>query len=360
MRRVRFLYKLLRNGSEYARLSPSDENATSLSMTRSETKKMRFSGVFLPTAIGPHGGAKEINWYLDEIQPVLVVDGVEHPLSVIMPSNPLERGGEHTSKIAVVGYDRCARVETVHAESVIHLSAGTLYTTAIKQILGAAGIYSVITTPSSATLQEDREDWSVGTSLLKVVNNLLAEINYASLWFDSRGNAILQPSVTPSVNNINHVLSDRPRDSLTEKIERLLPGYSINTDVYDSPNVFICICSNPDKDDDLVAVAVNDDPKSPISTVSRGRRICKDFHLNNIASIEDLEAFANNRCIESMTSEQVISLTTALLPGWGVYDVTAIHYENINAICSEESWSMDLKVGGEMRHDLKKVVYNIG
>jgi len=360
MRRIGFRYKLLRNGSEYARIAPLDGNSPRLSMTRSAEKKMRFTGVFSSTAIGPSGGAKEINWYSDEIQPTLVIDGIEHPICVIMPSTPIEQGNGKTSMISLDGFDRCARLDTAHAENILHFSSGTPYITAIKQILALAGIYSVIATPSSATLQEDREDWDVGTPYLKIANDLLAEINYAGLWFDSIGNAILQPVVTPSVNNINHILSDRPRDPRVEKIERLLPGYSIKTDTYTTPNVFICTCSNPDKDGDLFAVAVNDDPISPISTVSRGKRICRNYRLNNISSLDALKAYANNLCQESMISAQVISLTTALLPGWGVYDVTSIHYEGIDAICSEEAWSMDLKVGGEMRHDLKKVVYNLG
>lgn len=360
MRRIGFIYKLLRNGSEFARLSPIDGNEPNLAMTRSAEKKMRFSGVFSSTAIGPSGGAKEINWYSDEIQPTLVVNGVEHPLCVIMPSSPIEQGNGLSKRLSVDGYDRCARVETVHTEEVVHFSSGTEYVAAITQTLSAAGINSVISTPSSAKLQEDREDWNVGTPLLKIVNDLLSEINYAPLWFDPHGNAILQPAITPSVSTIDHILSDSPRDSRTEKIERLLPGYSIKTDVYSTPNVFICVCSNPDKDSDLVAVAVNDNPNSPISTVSRGRRISKEIRLNNIASIGELQAYADNLCQESMTSSQIISLSTALLPGWGVYDTTAVHYGGIDAICSEESWHMDLKLGGEMRHDLKKVVYNIG
>ena len=360
MRRIGFVYKLLRNGVEYARLSPSEGSDPNLTMTKSSEKKISFSGVFSPVALGPSGGVKEINWYTDEIQPVLLINGTQNPLSVIVPSRPIEAGDNTIKRLSVDGYDRCARVETVHTESVLHIPSGSSYISIIKQLLTAAGIYSVIATPSSATLQEDREDWDVGTSNLKIVNDLLSEINYSQLWFDSNGAAILRPVSTPNVNNIDHILSDSPRDSRVEKIERILPNYSIDADVYDTPNVFICICSNPDKDADLVAVAVNDSPISPISTVNRGRRICKVFHLNNVASAADLQSYADNLCQESMTSTQIISVETALLPGWGVSDVTAIHYGDINAICTEESWSMNLTVGGIMKHDLKKVVYNIG
>ena len=76
--------------------------------------------------------------------------------------------------------------------------------------------------------------------------------------------------------------------------------------------------------------------------------------------LQALQQFADNMRDESMTSSETYSVTTALLPGWGVSDVTAIHYKDIDEICTEESWSMELAVGGVMTHELRKVAYNLG
>lgn len=360
MRRIGFVYKLLRHGAEYARLFPADNSDPHLSMRSSADKKMSFSGAFSSTALAPSGAAKEINWYIDEIQPVLVINGVEHPLGIYIPKEPRENGDDTTKIITVDAYDRCAQVEGVKTENILHFSRGTAHLNIIKQLLTSSGILSVVATPSAAVLQEDREDWDIGTSNLKIINDLLKEINYAPLWFDARGVAVLRPIATPSARNIDHILSDRPRRPGEEKIERLLPGYTRKTDAYSTPNVFICVCSNPDKDGVMVATSVNDNPSSPVSTVSRGRRICQKVQLNNIASQEALQQYADNLRNESMTSSETFSVTTALLPGWGVSDVTAIHYKDIDEICTEESWSMELRLGGVMKHDLRKVAYNLG
>ena len=61
-----------------------------------------------------------------------------------------------------------------------------------------------------------------------------------------------------------------------------------------------------------------------------------------------------------MFTGEIISVETALLPGYGVGDVTALHYDDINSVCIERGWEMELKTGGTMRHRLERVVYNLG
>ena len=53
----------------------------------------------------------------------------------------------------------------------------------------------------------------------------------------------------------------------------LLPDITINRDLYDIPNAYEVIYSNGKKS--FYSKAVNDDPNSPISTVSRGREILR-------------------------------------------------------------------------------------
>lgn len=360
MRHIGFAYKLLRKGAEYARIFPADNGSPRISTRSSADKKMALSGTFTSTALSVSGAQKEINWYSDEIQPVLLIDKVEYPLGIYIPGEPRESGDDISKFITLDAYDRCARAEEVKTESILHFAKGTAYLNIIKQLLIASGILSVVATPFPGVLQEDREDWDIGTSHLKIINDLLKEINYAPLWFDARGVAVLRPKVAPSARTIDHILSDKPRAPGVEKIERLLPGYSRRTNAYSAPNVFICICSNPDKDGVMFAISENDNPSSPISTVSRGRRICQKVQINNVESQEALQQFADNMRDESMTSSETYTVTTALLPGWGVSDVTAIHYKDIDEICTEESWSMELAVGGVMTHELRKVAYNLG
>jgi hypothetical protein len=61
-----------------------------------------------------------------------------------------------------------------------------------------------------------------------------------------------------------------------------------------------------------------------------------------------------------MITGETIRISTALLPGFGVADVVALHYGELAAICIERAWTMELRVGGTMTHELEKVVYNLG
>ena len=61
-----------------------------------------------------------------------------------------------------------------------------------------------------------------------------------------------------------------------------------------------------------------------------------------------------------MLTGETIRVSTALLPGYGVADVTAIHYGELSAVCVERGWTMQLAPGGTMTHELERVVASIG
>ena len=110
----------------------------------------------------------------------------------------------------------------------------------------------------------------------------------------------------------------------------------------------------------MVATSENTNPQSPLSIQRRKRRIAKVVQVNNIADQTELQAYADRLRNETMISGETIQVQTALLPGFGVDDVTAIRYGDLFAVCIERSYTMDLRVGGMMNHTLEKVVINLG
>ena len=58
-----------------------------------------------------------------------------------------------------------------------------------------------------------------------------------------------------------------------------------------------------------------------------------------------------------MIRGETLIVQTALLPGYGVDEITALYYKNFTAICLERGFTMDLRVGGVMTHTLERVVY---
>ena len=161
---------------------------------------------------------------------------------------------------------------------------------------------------------------------------------------------MVEPASVPSAENIDHTLDDGNVRSL------LLPQIRRETDIYQAPNVFVCVVSNADKSGPLIATAVNDNPQSPLSIPRRGRRIVEIEILDNIADQTELNGYAVRKRNRSLISGETITVKTGLLPGFGVGDVTALHYKDLSTIGVERSWSMELKVGGSMTHRIEKVV----
>ena len=342
-RELEVRFRILRGGAEYGQLY-----AIGMPSLRCDD-----SGGIKMSLMGSFAQSDKIDWLTDEIQPVLVINGEETPLAVLMPATVTPTEKQDSVTVSVQAYDRCWRVRDDYLTGLLYFAAGTLYLTAIENILTGCGISLVLAMPSTAVLAEDRE-WMTGTSKLEIVNELLSEINYNPLWFNADGAAVLEPVSVPSVDNIEHTLDSDSVQSL------LLPQITRQTDVYNAPNVFVCVCSNVDKSGPLVATAINNNPQSPLSVMRRGRQIVKVENVKNIENQDALDALAARMRDESMIGGETITVTTALLPGFGVADVTALHYKDLSAICIEKAWEMQLGVGGNMKHTLKKVVYNLG
>lgn len=350
-RQIDFRYKVLRNGADYGFLQAV--SAPSIRCDNSAAIKMSFSGVFLPEARDAFGNVISVDYLSDEIEPILLIDGVEHKLGVFLPATvtPSETAG--AAQVQIEAFDRCWRVRDVYSETLTYFAEGTPYLTAIESLLTQAGITTVLATPTAATLAEAREDWNIGTSYLTIVNDLLAEINYNPLWFNASGVAILEPASVPTAANIEHTLDADNVESL------IIPEISRQTDIYQAPNVFVAYCANPDKSGIWTATAENTNPQSPLSVQRRGRRIMKVERLDNIASEALLQDYVDQKRNDSMISGETINIQTALLPGYGVADVVALHYGEISAVCIDRAWSMNLSVGGTMSHTLERVVYNL-
>lgn len=355
-------FKLLRDNVEYGELFAEGSGPT-MRMDSSGEIKTSLQGSFLPKALDSRGREVEPDWLRDEVKPVLIIDGTPAPLGVLMPEKVTPRESKGKQVLEIQMLDRCWRVRDMKVEGSIYLPAGTYYMEAIEQLLTASGIATIIKTPNTATLAEDREDWKTGDSYLGIVNTLLREINYKELWFNASGAAILEPVSVPTAANIQHIFTNRKTDQRNRKeVEaiRVYPAITRETDIYETPNVIICVCSNADKAATMKATAENTNPMSPLSIMRRGRRIVQVVQVDNIASQAELQEYANRLLYDSMRTGETIQVETMLQQGFGADDVTALRYDDVMGICVEKAWTMQLTPGGKMQHTLEKVVINLG
>ena len=343
-REIDFRYAVVRNGADLCELYPVEGGEPRIRMKDSAEIKTSLSGTFLPD--------ERVNWLTDRIRPELILDGTVYPLGIFLPATVQERTDESQRSVLVEAYDQCWLAKDYARALQSSVAKNENYVAVIKNHLHLAGIDQTLATANAATLPEARH-WEIGTPFLTIVNELLAEINYKPLWFNAQGLAVLEPKQTPTAANISHLISSEDVRSL------LLPAVSRETDVYSAPNVFICVCANPDKSDNMVATATNNNVNSPLSVQKRGRSIAKVVKLNNIASQLELQAYADNLVRESMYAGETIEITTGLFPGFGVADIVGLNLDGELSICVEHAWEMQLRVGGDMKHTLEKVVVQI-
>lgn len=337
-------FDLLRSGAKYTELHP----VTAPVLTASADAAIKSS------IYGEFYADSSADYLTDELRPVLVIDGQEHPLGVFSVASYTQSTNDTRSTVSLSGYDRCWTVQSTRTENVLHLSQGSSYIEVIRQLLLYCGISLVVATANPSVLSTDREDWDLGTDYLTIINSLLSEINYNDLWFDTAGYARIEPKAAIVSNNIRHTFDEKNVKNM------ILPRKTVTSDIFSAPNVFICICDNPDYSKPLVAVATNDNPASALSVPRRRRRISEVVKVNNIASLSELEAYAQLLVRDSMMSVDTVEIQTALLPGYGVNEVAAINYGSTQGLCLETGYTMELTTGGTMQHTLRMVSYNIG
>lgn len=332
---------VIRNNAFFKTLQPVNDPVIDSDST--SELKTSMSGMFRDEP--------DVNWLTDELKPYQIIDGEEYPVGVFPIGTYSKNTDENgVASVTVEAYDRGLYLRQIKTETVLHLSAGTNYMQAVEQLLVEGGITLYLATPTTEVLATDREDWDIGTPYLTIINTLLSEINYGHIWFNENGFAILQPAKMPSASNIDHQYSQR------DKVKVLSRPSGLETDAFDVPNVFVVICDNPDLETPLISTAVNDNPLSALSTFKRGRRIVNVSNLDNIASQEALDEYTQQLCAKSMLSSEIATISTANLPGHGVYDTVAIDHPDIEGIFQEISWSLVLAPGQTMIHKLRRSI----
>lgn len=342
-RDVSYHINVLRGGAEFARLAWADDSVPNIYTDKDAQIKGSMSAWIYPQS--------GIDLLSDELQPVIAIDGVETPLGVYQTATIEESIDQYGTRWHIEAYDRCWRVQLSKTESVLHLAAGTPYLTAVQQLLTGAGIKLILATPSDAVLATDREDWDIGTDYLTICNQLLGEINYDPVWFDGSGLCHLEPYTAPTGGKIDHAYS-----SSDVRLRPITADHTQSIDVFNTPNVFTRICSNPDLPEPLVATAVNDSPTSSVSTFRRGMRIVDVGKVDNIASQDELQALVNRLRNESMYATKEITFYTLNEGGHGVGDICSIDDPDIGGIWEETAWSIQLAAGAVMQHTARKVV----
>ena len=338
VREVGYRYDVLRGGVKYAELY-TDETPI-LRADKSAALQASVTGAFLIPA--------GVNLLTDELRPVISVDGAETGLGIYVFASNKDVWSDTGARARVEAYDRALALQQKKTKTVLHHAAGTAYTALVSNLLTECSLPSLLT-PSAAALAAARE-WDAGTDYLTIANQYLSEINYDPVRFNAGGFAVIVPHVDPDARNIDRVYDG------TAELSILTPDMSRERDWFDAPNVFVCVCDNPDTDAVMTATAINNNPLSGLSVLKRGREIVSVQKVDNIASQEALQVYADTLCKQSMMSTETVTIRTAAEPEAAVGDIVAVNRPELSGIFELVGYTLDMAAGSTMQQELKRIL----
>ena len=124
------------------------------------------------------------------------------------------------------------------------------------------------------------------------------------------------------------------------------PSLSIERDWFNCPNVFRATMN------EMSAVARDDDPDSPLSTVTRGREIWAQDEAD-LSDSETLAEYAARMLKEAQTVAQTAEYTRRFLPEINVGDIVRLNYPQINGDYRIASQDIDLTFNGQTSEEVK-------
>lgn len=293
------------------------------------------------------GEPYEFNMFTDRIRPVIIVGEDEFSLGDFMVIAAPKRISKLGAYYQIEGYDETMKLKQAALEDRAFYAKGTSYLQVVNQLLTACGFVNILSDTSTATLQTDRE-FEQGETYLSIINTLLEEINFNNVHMEADNFIYLTRKSNPVEPDF--IYSDRRNFNIVGE-------YTINTDIYDLPNVLVGVMSNPDQDTPYTYTKVNNDPLSLISVFNRGYKVVKVYNLSNVPSQQELINFIELKYLEASQTTEKLTIASALEPTHKYRSAIQIDTDEVNGLFIEQSWQIRLGVKTTMTHELERKVY---
>jgi hypothetical protein len=307
------------------------------------------------------GDLAEIDFNRDRIKPYVAIkmdsngtDGTpwaEYPLGVFTLEAPTRSSDATSVAREVNGFDQSVILLNNKVTARYEVASGANVITAVSTALTAAGITSPapMLTPTSSTMPALR-DWPIGTSYLRIINDLLESINYRGIHFDGDGAAVAEPYVLPSARSSEYTF-DTDEDSVIYEEEPVVA----DDQLVNVPNQVVLVRENPDTTT-LTSTQSNTKVASPTSIPRRGYTIVHYEVVQDAANQTDLDNLAKRRLTElSEVIRYVTFKLTVLHPFFDDLDLITFQHRNVtgalgingNFVVTE--WRLPLSDVGEMQ-----------
>lgn len=297
---------------------------------------------------------KDVDWLNDRVQPFFMLkvgeEWIEWPLGIFLISSPTRNIKNNTIYREVEAYDTSLVLLEDKFDTRYRIPAGTNYVEAITQIINEAGIWKINIPAISGNTKTDKE-FEIGISRLEAVNELLKEINYTSIWVDEAGYFTSRPYILPTNRQIEY-------EYRNNDMSIILPDTSTEEmDLFSVPNKWVVVATNPEIEP-LVSRYTNDNAGSPTSTVNRKRNIVDYREVDDILDQNTLDEYVQRIAYEASQIYGKFVFETAIMPHHSYMDCIYCEHSRLGISNKyiETSWEIELKAGGRMRHNARRVI----
>lgn len=321
------------------------EGVESGSVTLSATSRLRASGRLWLTET-----SQQIDWLRAHCRVYYEPQGLPGwPVGTFVMSAPTTSVDDHQrtrevellSMLSYVDRDAFANIWTVEKRLVLPQDLCVLARRSGARVVGD---YTQFQQRKSA---EGEYAYDAGTSVLTVVNDLLASIGYAALRPDGWGTLHAAPYVRPARRPTVFTFSEGDRAVHSA-------SWTIDRDVFNVPSKVVCVGAGDSVGAPLVGVAENTDPSSPYSTPSRGRPIVHVETGVKATSQTDINTFARRLLIEKSTPAATLvikHMPVRISPG----EVVGFESQGVRMRCVVQEMEYSLSPTGLVRTTLKEV-----
>lgn len=232
------------------------------------------------------------------------------------------------------------------------LAAGTNYIAAAIAIIAAKGLrYSI---PASTLTLPAAKTWGPDVSKLDIINDLLNGAGYYTLWADRYG-------VLKSVPYFE-LASAHPALQLFSGEGSLVIDAVEQEGIYETLANKVIVYKENTQGSSIRVTRTNNDPASPVSTVTLGRTITRVIKDSNIADTATAQAIARRAIEEAASYTNKLKVTTMPVPDRELHEVYDLALYNADGApigfglwwC--DSWELGFTLkSAKMVHNLKRL-----
>ena len=295
-----------------------------------------------------------IDWNAHRVQPWYRAEAggqvIEWPIGVFIVATP---GQEHqdagvTQSLAL--YDKTLILDQDKVAETFQAAKGAKVVTVIRTLLESAGQTrsAIVDTPD---VLANPMVWEAGTSKLRIINDLLASINYFAIFTDGYGVFRAEPYQAPAYRGTTFRFVD-------DKKSIYSPNFTHQRDTFEVPNRVVCIGQADGETPALIGVA-EDTSTGPYSYSTRGRWITTTYEGVDATDQATLSALAKRYLSEGQLVGTTFEISHAPIELW-FNDVVEFRRDlrGIEATCVVQSIGYSMATGALCSTTLREV--NIG